>query len=140
MHAATGPDPGSSTINPVRTPPSRAERIGLIVLVVGALAWSGFAPKDRLTWLLEVMWVIAGVADPRAELAPFPADPVLCWLLAAHALVLIHGGAYTYAETPLGFWLRDSFTAWVSAIHGIASAISCRVSSRRSLPANCCCG
>lgn len=32
-----------------------------------------------------------------------------CWLLAAHALVLIHGGAYTYAETPLGFWLRDAF-------------------------------
>ena len=25
----------------------------------------------------------------------------------AHALVLIHGGAYTYAETPAGFWLRD---------------------------------
>jgi putative membrane protein len=29
-------------------------------------------------------------------------------LLVAHALVLIYGGAYTYAETPLGFWLRDT--------------------------------
>jgi putative membrane protein len=36
---------------------------------------------------------------------------LLCWLLVAHALVLIHGGAYTYAETPLGFRLRDLFEA-----------------------------
>ncbi|MDR3324241.1 MAG: DUF2238 domain-containing protein, partial [Zoogloeaceae bacterium] len=26
-----------------------------------------------------------------------------------HALVLIYGGTYTYAEAPLGFWLRDFF-------------------------------
>ena len=39
----------------------------------------------------------------------FPLTRLLCWLLVAHALVLIHGGAYTYAETPLGFWLRDVF-------------------------------
>jgi putative membrane protein len=41
----------------------------------------------------------------------FPLTRLLCWLLVAHALVLIHGGAYTYAETPLGFWLRDAFAA-----------------------------
>jgi len=40
----------------------------------------------------------AGIAAPgRAE----------GWLLGGHALVLVYGGAYTYAETPLGFWLRD---------------------------------
>ncbi|MEO5629345.1 MAG: DUF2238 domain-containing protein, partial [Thermomonas sp.] len=27
--------------------------------------------------------------------------------LLLHALVLIHGGAYTYAQTPAGFWLQD---------------------------------
>jgi putative membrane protein len=32
---------------------------------------------------------------------------LLCWLLAAHALVLIHGGAYTDAQTPAGFWLQE---------------------------------
>jgi putative membrane protein len=37
----------------------------------------------------------------------FPLTRLLCWLLAAHALVLIHGGAYTYAQTPAGFWLQD---------------------------------
>ena len=41
------------------------------------------------------------------EVEALPAHPLLCWLLVAHALVLIHGGAYTYAQTPAGFWLRD---------------------------------
>ncbi|HMV54125.1 MAG TPA: DUF2238 domain-containing protein, partial [Rhodocyclaceae bacterium] len=28
-------------------------------------------------------------------------------LLAIHALILIYGGAYTYARVPLGFWMQD---------------------------------
>jgi putative membrane protein len=34
---------------------------------------------------------------------------LLCCLLALHAFVLILGGHYTYARTPLGDWLRDLF-------------------------------
>src|SRR5690606_7658599 len=30
-------------------------------------------------------------------------------LIAFHALVLILGGAYTYARVPLGFWVQDVF-------------------------------
>ena len=93
----------------IATPPSRAERIGLLVLVAGALLWSGIAPRDRLTWLLEVVWVIAALPLIIAYWQRFPLTRLLCWLLAMHALVLIYGGAYTYAETPLGFWLRDMF-------------------------------
>jgi len=33
----------------------------------------------------------------------------LCWLLAGHALVLMVGGHYTYAEVPLGLWAQDAF-------------------------------
>ena len=106
MHALAT-HPGST----IRTPPSRSERIALVVLVVGALAWSGLAPKDRLTWLLEVVWVIAALPIIALNWRRFPLTRLLCWLLAAHALVLIHGGAYTYAQTPLGFWMRDAFTA-----------------------------
>jgi len=108
MHAATGADAVSRAI---RTPPTPAERSVLLVLVVGALAWSGLAPKDRLTWLLEVVWVIAALPILVLNWRRFPLTRLLCWLLAAHALVLVHGGAFTYAETPLGFWLRDSATA-----------------------------
>jgi putative membrane protein len=92
----------------IGTPPARGERVLLLALVTAALLWSGWAPKDRLTWFMEVVWVIAGMPLIMLNWARFPLTRLLCWLLAAHALVLIHGGAYTYAETPLGFWLRDT--------------------------------
>lgn len=95
----------------IHTPPARTERWLLLGLAVLALAVSGIDPKDRLTWLLEVIWVIAALPILALTWARFPLTRLLCWLLLAHALVLIHGGAYTYAQTPLGFWLRDTFAA-----------------------------
>lgn len=93
----------------IAQPPSRIERIILLALVAGALVYSGIAPKDRMTWFMEVVWVILALPLIYFSWPRFPLTRLLCWLLAAHALVLIHGGAYTYAETPLGFWLRDIF-------------------------------
>jgi putative membrane protein len=95
----------------IATPPAPIERKLLLVIVLVALAVSGIAPKDRLTWLLEVIWVIVAMPIIALNWRRFPLTRLLCWLLVAHALVLIHGGAYTYAETPLGFWLRDAFAA-----------------------------
>ncbi len=39
----------------------------------------------------------------------FPLTPLLYRLLALHALILMVGGYYTYAEVPLFNWIRDSF-------------------------------
>ena len=39
----------------------------------------------------------------------FPLTPLLYRLLAFHALILMIGGHYTYAEVPLFNWIRDSF-------------------------------
>ena len=91
--------------------PPRFEACLIIALVAGALLWSAIAPKDRMTWFMEVVWVIVGLPLVMANWHRFPLTRLLCWLLAAHALVLIYGGAYTYAETPLGFQLRDLFAA-----------------------------
>jgi putative membrane protein len=93
----------------IAVPPTRFERFVLLAVVVLALAWSLVVARDRLTWLLEVVWVIAALPLLAWRWSRFPLTRLLCWLLAAHALVLIHGGAYTYAQTPLGFWLRDLF-------------------------------
>lgn len=93
----------------IATPPAPIERKLLLVIVTVALLVSGIAPKDRLTWFLEVVWVIVAIPIIGLNWRRFPLTRLLCWLLVAHALVLIHGGAYTYAETPLGFWLRDTF-------------------------------
>lgn len=91
----------------IAQPPARFEARLLIALVAGALLWSAISPKDRMTWCMEVVWVIIALPLVMANWRRFPLTRLLCWLLAAHALVLIYGGAYTYAETPLGFWLRD---------------------------------
>jgi putative membrane protein len=100
-----------STSPTVVVSPTRAEAWFLLALVGAALLWSVLVATDRMTWFMEVMWVFAGIPLLVARWKRFPLTRLLCWLLAAHALVLIHGGAYTYAQTPLGFWLRDAFNA-----------------------------
>ena len=93
----------------IATPPAPIERRLLLAIAIAALIVSGIAPKDRLTWFLEVIWVIVAIPLIALNWKRFPLTRLLCWLMVAHALVLIHGGTYTYAETPLGFWLRDVF-------------------------------
>lgn len=93
----------------VAVPPSRGERLLLVAGVVLALAWSLWIARDRFTWFAEVVWVLAALPLIGWRWRRFPLTRLLCWLLALHALVLIHGGAYTYSQTPLGFWLRDTF-------------------------------
>ncbi len=86
------------------TPPERGLLAGATVL---ALAASFAIAGDRLTWLLETVWAMVGLALLAWKWKTFPLTRLLCWLLFLHALVLIHGGAHTYAQTPLGFWLQD---------------------------------
>lgn len=80
---------------------------GLPVLI--ALAISGIAPYDHATWLLEVAPVLIAIPVLLLTYRRFPLTPLLYGLIALHALVLIYGGAYTYARVPLGFWLQDVF-------------------------------
>ena len=81
--------------------------LALAAVVAVALAVSGIAPKDRITWVMEVMPVaIAGVVI-AATWERFPLTTLLCGLIALHSIVLIVGGTYTYAHVPFGFWLQD---------------------------------
>ena len=81
----------------------------LLAVVAAALVASGVRPHDRLTWLLEVMPVLIAAPLLVATRRSFPLTPLLYWLIAAHSLVLILGGHYTYAEVPLGYWMQDAF-------------------------------
>lgn len=93
--------------------PSAARRSGRrlpAVLTAGvalALAVSAWHPKDPTTWVLETVWVMVGLPLAVLLRKRFPLSDLLCCLLAAHALVLIVGGHYTYAEVPAGDWVRD---------------------------------
>jgi putative membrane protein len=75
--------------------------------VLAALAISGIAPYDRATWWMEVAPVLIAAPILVATHRHFPLTGLLYFLICVHALVLILGGAYTYARVPLGFWLQD---------------------------------
>ncbi|RDH89148.1 MAG: DUF2238 domain-containing protein [endosymbiont of Seepiophila jonesi] len=83
-------------------------------LVLGAgilliLFLSGLDPvADRLTWLLETVPVMIGLVLLTITWQRFPLTPLLYRLLALHAVILMIGGYYTYAEVPLFNTLRDS--------------------------------
>ncbi|MEH0841145.1 DUF2238 domain-containing protein [Micromonospora sp. CPCC 205711] len=81
----------------------------LLGLVLLALVVSGLRPYDRLTWLLETVWVIVGVPVVLLTWRRFPLSTLLCCLLATHATILIVGGHYSYARTPVGDWAREVF-------------------------------
>jgi putative membrane protein len=86
------------------------KREPLVLLGVGlaALAWSGLRPHDRFTWLLEVAPILIGVPVLVATRRRFPLTPLAYRLIFVHALILMLGARYTYAEVPLGFWVRDA--------------------------------
>jgi putative membrane protein len=80
----------------------------LLALLAGVVAWSGLAPKDRFTWLLEVAPILIGIPILVATRRRFPLTPLLYGLLFLHAVILAVGGRYTYAEVPVGFWVQDA--------------------------------
>lgn len=79
----------------------------LATIVIVALIASGIAPTDRLTWLMEVAPVLIALPLMIATRHSYPLTLLLTVLITIHALVLIGGGAYTYAHVPFGFWLQD---------------------------------
>lgn len=80
---------------------------GLATVILVALIVSGIAPFDRLTWLMEVAPILIALPLLIATRRSYPLTTLLIVLIAAHALVLIAGGAYSYARVPLGFWLQE---------------------------------
>lgn len=83
---------------------------GLVPLtaIVGlALLASSIRPFDRTTWWLEVAPVLVALPLLWWTRRSHPLTGLLATLIGLHCLVLILGGAYSYARVPLGFWLQD---------------------------------
>jgi len=90
-------------------PQSKREPLLLLAIAAAALLLSSVHPYDRATWLLEVLPVLIGAPILVATYTRFPLTPLLYRLLLIHALILILGGHYTYAQVPIGFWIQDLF-------------------------------
>ncbi|MCX7059571.1 MAG: DUF2238 domain-containing protein [Gammaproteobacteria bacterium] len=89
--------------------PEARFRLLLLLPVLAALIVSGISPYDRLTWVMEVLPVLLIVPLLGFTAGRFPLTRLLYALIAIHALILIAGGAYTYARVPLGDWVKDAF-------------------------------
>ncbi len=75
--------------------------VGLVMSAVGT--------KDLFTWFLEVVPAIVGMAVLVRTYHSFRLTDLVYALILIHCLILMLGGHYTYAEVPLGFWVRDAF-------------------------------
>ena len=83
----------------------RSEALALIFLGAIALIISGINPADRTTWWLEVFPIFIVVPILLVTARRFPLTPLAYRLIFVHALILMVGGHYTYAEVPLGYWM-----------------------------------
>ncbi len=87
------------------------ETDGTLIMVcaiwAAALVASGIAPYDRLTWLMEVLPVLIAAPLLIITRGRLPLTQLAYMLIAIHGLILIYGGAYTYARVPAGFWLQE---------------------------------
>ncbi len=79
----------------------------LAITVFVALGVSGLHPHDRATWLMEVVPILIVAPLLFTTYRRFPLSTLLYLLIAVHAVILMVGGAYTYAHVPFGFWLQD---------------------------------
>jgi putative membrane protein len=83
--------------------------LALLALALAVLAWSGFHPRDRLTWLLEVSPALVAGVVLAAVFPRWRFTPLVIVLITAQAMILMVGGKYTYAEVPAFDWLKDEF-------------------------------
>ncbi|TAE73339.1 MAG: DUF2238 domain-containing protein [Verrucomicrobia bacterium] len=88
----------------------RRPNLLLLLLVLPWIVWSAWQPYDRLTWWLEVIPVFIGFAalEVGARKGWRFSVFVQVWL-GLHMVLLLVGGHYTYALTPLGEWMKDWF-------------------------------
>ena len=71
--------------------------------------WSAIHPYDYFTWFLEVSPVIIALPILVYTYKKFPLTNLSYLLILIHAVILMVGGHYTYAEMPVFNWLRDTF-------------------------------
>ena len=86
-------------------------RLHWFLLLSGAavLVWSGIRPRDQLTWLLEIIPILAGAAVLLLTFRRFPLSRVAYVMIWIHAIILLIGSHWTYEHMPLFSWLRDAF-------------------------------
>ena len=97
------------------------------------LAWSAWRPHDYPTWWLEVLPALIALVVLLLTRKKFLLTPLAYWLILFHAVVLMVGGHYTYAEVPFGDWAaqltggtRNNYDKLGHFVQGFVPAIVAR--------------
>lgn len=88
---------------------NRLPQILFVLLLVISAVTMAIAPAGLASWWLEVGPGLAGVAVLAATHRRAPMSHFVYVCVFIHVLILIYGGVYTYAETPLGNWAKEAF-------------------------------
>jgi putative membrane protein len=81
----------------------------LSVVVVVCIATVINPAAGRFNWFLEVGPGLVGIVILILLFKRFPMSHMVYLFVFIHILILIYGGYYTYAETPLGNWAKNVF-------------------------------
>jgi len=81
--------------------------LSLTALLALVFVWSTVGPHDRFTWYLEAMPVMIAVPLLAVTYRRFALSGLAYLMIFLHAVVLLVGAHYTYAEVPLFDTLRD---------------------------------
>lgn len=71
--------------------------------------WSATAPLERFTWWLEIFPILIALPVLFLTYRKLEFTQLAYFLMLIHAIILLIGGHYTYAEVPMFNWLRDTF-------------------------------
>jgi putative membrane protein len=85
------------------------EPLALSVAGCVMLAITAINPHDYTTWWLETFPIFIALPILVATYRRYPLTLLVYRLLFVHALILMVGGHYTYAEVPLGYWMEGWF-------------------------------
>lgn len=80
-----------------------------LLIFFAVFTWSAINPHDYFTWFLEVLPAVIGLIIVIYTYRRFRLTDLLYWLILLHAVILMIGGHYTYAEVPLFNFIRDKF-------------------------------
>ena len=83
----------------------------VLVLVVGSVSiWSYVGAKDIVVWWMEAIPALFALFFLPFIYRNFALTPLLYILITIHAVILLVGAHYTYADVPIGDWFRETFS------------------------------
>jgi putative membrane protein len=100
--------PFTLAISPVRTP-FMSNRWLQVFILVFSIAWisTGIGTSDMNNWILENLLVFLFLGFMIFSFKKYQFSDLSYLLICIYLCLHVYGSKYTYAENPLGYWLKD---------------------------------